>query len=169
MSYIKITLDSPETFLKTMLQTSLESGSDIILIDNKEDADVTLSVTEKKFVLSAQDYKSFILLPCRLEQLMKDIKNLYYKIHSQDVFIFDRCKISNHYLFCDDIKIELSKFEEMTLKLLHQAGEQGLEKNKLYEILGTGAESVIYRLRKKLVSFSVSIVLDKDYFKLNFE
>lgn len=166
MSYIKITLDSPEAFLKAMFQSSLEAQSAIVIMDNIQDADIKISVTEKNFILSAQQDTTSLPLPCKLEHLIKDIKNLYYKIHCEDFSLSFFCTISNHYLIKGEITVELSKLEEMTLKLLTKAGDTGVEKTYLYDILGTGAESVIYRLRKKLTPFSVSLVLEKDYFKL---
>ncbi|MEM6603943.1 MAG: hypothetical protein AAF621_07820, partial [Pseudomonadota bacterium] len=155
-----------EPFLKEIFQESLMHGHGFSFIQDKKAADIVIKIEADVAHIYAHERYISVEFPLRLDDFIHRLKAFYYQ-NTDRPLSHGAFHVENDILSFAGHEIILSDMEKLLLKKVLSSPEKSVHKQALYDSLGTGAEAVIYRFRKKIMPYNLDLVLENNMFYLS--
>lgn len=162
---IKIFFIETEEFLTRFISDTFLGHKEFSISSNKDDADIILKIEKDVCHFYAKERYETMTFPCDLEDFMRKIKLFFYDDASDHLY-FDGFSLDFNILSYENSQTELSDAEVTLMQSILSAKRGGIEKLALFNILGSGADSILYRFRKKIADHNFDLILEDSHFTL---
>lgn len=165
MKNIKIFFIETEEFVSRFIRDTFTGHQEFSLSHNRNEADIILKIEKDVCHFYAKERYESMTFPCDLEDFIRKIKLFFYE-DASDHLHFNGFSLDYNILSTDKHDIELSDTEVILAQSVLSAKFGGVEKLVLFNLLGSGADSILYRFRKKISECHMDLILEDSHFTL---
>lgn len=161
---IKLFFLETQKEVQELFQNTFSSCDFFAYVESQEDADIVIKVEKSICHFYAFDHYETLDLPAHITFFIQKIKYLYY-IRDQ-ILNVPPLILNKNILTFKEHHITLSPMERLMIQTILEKNQIVIEKKILFDILGSGAEDIIYRFRKKITSFPIDFTLEQGQYFL---